>query len=51
MDNIVELKDHLDFKYVHGNKFSEQSKDKVFVFKMLINLVGSGMDFVKCIQV
>ena len=21
MDNIVQLKDHLDFKYVHGNKF------------------------------
>jgi hypothetical protein len=51
MDNIIALKDHSGFKYVHDRGFREQSKDKVFVFKMSVDLPGSGVDLVKCIHV
>ena len=51
MDSIMALKDHSGFKYVHGSRFPGQSKDKVFVFKMSVNLPGSGVDLVKRMQV
>ena len=50
MDNIMVLKDHLGFKYVLDNKFPRQSKDKVFVFKMSMDLVGNGVDLIRHMQ-
>ena len=47
MDSIMMLKAHSGFKYVHGTKFPEQSKDIIFIFKMLVDLLGSGVDLVK----
>ena len=49
MDSIMALKDHSGFKYVHGSRFPRQFKYKVFVFKMSVDLLESGMDIVKCI--
>ena len=46
IDSIMALKDHLGFKYVHGSRFWGQSKDKVYVFKMSVDLPGSGVDLV-----
>lgn len=51
MDNIMVLKDHLDFKYVHSNIFLGQSKGKEYVFKLSVHSLGSGVDFVKHMQV
>jgi hypothetical protein len=50
MNSIMALKDHSGFKYVHGSRFTGQSKDKVFVFKMSVDLLGSGVDLVKRMQ-
>lgn len=44
MDYIMALKDHLGFKYVRDNRFPRQYKDKMFVFKMSVDLVGSVVD-------
>ena len=44
------LKDHSSFKYVHASRFPGQSKNKVFVFKMSVDLPGSGVDLVKRMQ-
>ena len=51
MDSIMALKDHYAFRFVHGSRFPRQSKDKVFVFKMSIDLPGSGVELVKRMQV
>jgi hypothetical protein len=51
MDSIMALKDHSSFKYVHGRRFLGQSKDKIFVFKMPVDLPESGVDLVKRMQV
>jgi hypothetical protein len=51
MDSIMALKDHSAFKFVHGSRFPGQSKDKVFVFKMFVDLLGSGVELVKRMQV
>jgi hypothetical protein len=51
MDSIMALKDHYIFKFVHGSRFLRQSKDKVFVFKMFVNLPGSDVELVKRMQV
>ena len=51
IDSIMAFKDHSTFKFVHGNWFRGQSKDIVFVFKMSVDLPGSGMELVKRIQV
>ena len=50
MDSIMALKDQSSFKYVHANRFPGQSKDKVFVFKMSVDLPGSGVDLVERMQ-
>jgi hypothetical protein len=50
IDSIIALKDHLSFKYVYASRLSGQSKDKVFVFKMSVDLPGSGVDLVKRMQ-
>jgi hypothetical protein len=51
MDSIMALKDHFAFKFVHGSRLLRQSKDKAFVFKMFIDLLGSDMELVKKMQV
>ena len=51
MDSIIALKDHYAFKFVHGSQFLGQSKDKVFVFEMIVNLLGNGVELVKKIRV
>ena len=50
MDSIMALKDYSGFKFIHDNKFPSQSKDKVFVFKMSVDRLGSGVDLVKRMQ-
>lgn len=35
LDTIMALKNHYGFEYVHDSQFPRQSKNKVFVFKML----------------
>lgn len=44
------LKDHSGFKYIHGSMFPWQSKDKIFVPKILVDLLRSDVDLVKCMQ-
>jgi hypothetical protein len=51
MDSIIALKDHSAFKFVHGSRFPGQSKDKMFVFKMSVDLPGSDDELVKMMQV
>ena len=50
-DCIKTLKDHYIVKFVHGSQFPRQSMDKVFVFKMYVDLPGSGVELVKKMQV
>ena len=47
MDSITVLKDQSAFKFVHGSRFPGQSKDKVFIFKMYVDFLGSGVELVK----
>src|ERR1700737_852172 len=51
MDSIMALKDHSAFKFVHGSRFPGQSNDKMFVFKISIDLPGNGVELVKKMQV
>ena len=51
MDNIMALKDHSTFKFVHGSWFPRQSKEKMFVFKMSVDLPGTDVELVKRMQV
>jgi hypothetical protein len=51
MDGIMALKNHSAFKFVHSSWFPGQSKDKMFVFKMSIDLPGSGVELVNRMQV
>lgn len=44
------LTKNFKFKYVHDNHSLGQSKDKVFVFMMYVDLVGNGVDHVKRMQ-
>lgn len=51
MNRIVALKDHLGFKFVHNNRFLGQSKEKVFIFNMSVNIPGNGVNLVKRMQI
>ena len=51
MDSIMALNDHSGFKYVYDSRLPGQSKYKVFVFKMSVDLPGSGVNLVKRMQV
>ena len=51
MDSIMALKDHSTFKFVHGSRFQGQLINKVFVFKMCVDLHGSGVNFCKALVV
>jgi hypothetical protein len=37
-------------EYIHGNVFPGQGKDNVYIFKMLVDRSGSGVDLVKRMQ-
>jgi hypothetical protein len=47
MDNIMALKNHSKFKFIHNNRILTQSKDKRFVFEMSVDLPDSGATLVK----
>jgi hypothetical protein len=49
-DNIMAMKTYTTIEYIHTNVFPGQSKDKVYVFKMLEDGPGSGVDLVKRMQ-
>ena len=51
MDSIMAFKNHFAFKLVHGSRFPGQSKDKMFFFKMYVDLPSSGVELVKKMQV
>jgi hypothetical protein len=44
------MKTYTTIEYVHGNVFPGQGKEKVYVFKMLEDGPGSGVDLVKRMQ-
>jgi hypothetical protein len=50
IDSIMALKDNLKFEYIHNNQLLGQSTGKVFIFKMSVDLAGSGADFVQWMQ-
>jgi hypothetical protein len=50
IDSIQALKVNNPFIFVHENRFPGQTKDKVFIFKMSVQLEGSGFDLVKRMQ-
>src|ERR1700737_4501330 len=50
LDSTMALINHSGFKYVHDSWFPRPSEDKVFVLKMSVDLVGSGVDLMKCMQ-
>jgi len=45
------MKRNLRFEYIHDNVFPGQGKEKVYLFKMLVEGPGSGVDLVKWMQV
>ena len=45
------LKNRFAFKFVHGSRFSGQSKDKMFILKMFVDHPSSGVELVKKMQV
>jgi hypothetical protein len=49
-DSINAMKMYTTIEYIHGNVFPGQGKDKVYVFKMLEDGPGSGVDLVKRMQ-
>jgi hypothetical protein len=49
-DSIMAIKSYTIIVYIHGNIFPRQGKDKIYVFKMLVDQPGSGVDLVKHIQ-
>ena len=51
MNSIMAFKDHSAFRFAHDSRFAWQSKDKVFVFKMSLDLACNNMEFVKRMHV
>jgi hypothetical protein len=49
-DSIMAMQRYTSIEYIHANVFSSQGKDKVYVFKMLVDGPGSGVDLVKRMQ-
>jgi hypothetical protein len=49
-DSIMAMKTYTTIEYIHSNVFPCQGKDKVYVFKMLEDRLGSGVDLVKHMQ-
>lgn len=46
----MRLKEYNAFKFIHENRFPGQTKGKVFIFKMSVDMPGSGTDLVKRMQ-
>jgi hypothetical protein len=46
-DSIMAMKRFTRIEYIHSNVFLGQGKDKVYIFKMLEDKPGSGVDLVK----
>jgi hypothetical protein len=46
--SIMVMKKFTRIEYIHGNVFPGQGKDKMYIFKMLVNRSKSGVDLVKC---
>jgi hypothetical protein len=49
-DSIMAIKRYTTIEYIHGNVIPRQGKDKVYVFKMLVDRHRSGVDLVKYMQ-
>jgi hypothetical protein len=49
-DSIMAMQRYTAIEYIHANIFLSQGKDKVYVFKMLIDGLGSGVELVKRMQ-
>ena len=51
LNNIMTMKKNSRFEFVHDSVFPGQEKEKVYLFKMLTEGPGSGVDLVKRMQV
>jgi hypothetical protein len=49
-DNIMAMKMYTTIEYIHANVFPGQSKENVYILKMLEDGPGSGVDLVKRMQ-
>ena len=49
-DSFMAMQRYTTIEYIHGNIFLNQGKDKVRVFKMLVDGPGSDVDLVKHMQ-
>ena len=49
-DSIMAMQSFTRIEYIHGNVFLGQSKDNVYIFKMLVDRSRSGVDLVKRMQ-
>jgi hypothetical protein len=49
-NSIIAMKRYITIEYIHSNVFPGQGKDKVNIFKMLVDKPRSGMDLVKHMQ-
>jgi hypothetical protein len=49
-DSIMAMQRYTTIEYIHGNIFPCQGKDKVYIFKMLVDGPGSDVDLVKRMQ-
>jgi len=50
IDNIMAMKKNSRFEFIHDSVFPGQGKEKVYLFKMLTEGPGSGVDLMKCMQ-
>ena len=50
IDKIMTIKKDSKFEFIHDNVFPGQSKEKVYIFKMLTKGPGSGADLVRRMQ-
>ena len=51
IDNIMTMKRESKFEFIHNSVFPGQGKEKVYVFKMLTEGPGSGVDLIRRMQV
>ena len=51
IDNIMTMKRESKFEFIHDSVFPGQGKEKVYVFKMLTEGPGSGVDLIRRMQV
>jgi hypothetical protein len=49
-DSIMIMKRYVTIEYIHGNVFPGQGREKVYVFKMLVDGPKSGVDLIKHMQ-